>query len=258
MPNFKLQPYHYNDIHRNLQNLLNRRLYAVRQEFPLTRDEVQRMFMSVEVLERISELKNVYNYEGLSTYRYVYLNTPPHDNLLRASMLIFYGKPNFYALNNQYNDCDRMAGGGYTAHFTVDWSHLSEERVSLLVDWIKKEITEHRIKALAETKINEYFNLSPSMWHIMSQWEALTMGFDKDMRQRAIDKPLRSGRYTWHHEPNYRTWFIGNKNYIDYINTMLLSAKVLPEIEVPRVDNMPWGSTVAEVISYTKLDGELV
>jgi len=249
MPNFDLRAHYYN-IKLRLQNICEKRVLAARIDFPLTYDDIQHLVLDVETLELVNKLKNEHKFKTIHSFNTICVRSELRDDITHLPVIQLDNTKGWY-LKEEMERWGRSA-----TVFSVDLNMLQEDKRTAVISWINNNVLERRQKDLVELIVQSYLQtIQPTLWHVICQWNTLSLGFDRELSERAREKPLRKARYRWDYNETTHAWFRDNKKYIEFINQILLGAQVLPSIN--ERDILSKGIS-ASIFSYTKRAGEIV
>jgi len=249
MPNFDIRA-HYYKINRSLQHICEKRIMAARIDFPLTYDDIQHLMLDVETLELVNKLKNEHKFKTIQSFNTIYVRSELRDDITHLPVIQLENTKGWY-LKEEMERWGRSA-----TVFSVDLNMLQEDKRTAVISWINNNVLERRQKDLVELIVQSYLQtIQPTLWHVICQWNTLSLGFDREISERAREKPLRKARYRWDYNSDTLTWYNNNKKYIEFIDSVLLGAQVLPSIN--ERDILSKGIS-ASIYSYTKRAGEIV
>jgi hypothetical protein len=210
-------------ITQGIGYLCDRRIAWVDRDFPLTHDEVQDVVMEPEPLKILRDLKTKHHIKNLPTTSRFYFTPPAHEMMPRLAEVEITCKPDMRIPDY---DCSGL-GVSPVANF----ERLPPERQQLFYTWLHTAVTERRHRNLIKARVTEFLDraLAPSLWHVMVRWPALKLGFDPNTRERAATPPRHPKQYSWDraNDAAYQ-WYSDNKRFMDFIDTLLLDASMLP------------------------------
>lgn len=211
--------------------------------FPLTREEVQSIIVPPTTLELMKCLTNEHNVSSLSKYNDYYFWLPSRDDVPRSAQINIEGWPAFLTNTSHcysYGARNEPQKHRSASSLTADLMQLDQGQVAKLIEWANRAVTARRTVNMIERKVKEYINLEPTLWHILTQFPSLKLGFPFDLKERSSETPRYPRHYGWGSKPEFADWFETNQRYFQVIDYVLLKTSLLPQPQSSRLKISVW------------------
>lgn len=241
MPNYTLTPFTVQGLRDGIKRYLDDYIAEAEREFPLQLAELQRAIVPPATLELIDNLVNEHNFTTLTKFDNVYFRLPEREDIPRPPQIRYWtAQSRIYLRDAQHTigSGEHNEGVRRITNLTLDLTQIDEPTIHRLVEWCNRAVTARRAVNLALDKIKTYTRLNPSLWHILVQWPALKLGFDKNLKSRAADMPRYPRRYGWDSDSNHRMWYEENQKFMPLIDHILMETSLL--VRAPPVTPRAW------------------
>jgi hypothetical protein len=242
MPNWKITDNLKWEVKREVTRLMELRVKAVYQDFPLSHNDIERATTPEWARRNLAELKKAGAESITRTDR---INARlSGEGITRAALVGMHSDKQLYYMYEAQAHW-RYARDEFKKHDTgklpFDLSVLDPETRAKLVTWVNTAVRERRICSGTENLAGVFLSsYCPTLAHMNARWPDLKVVFGKldgNWPQRIRNLPMRElSRWQWPEQYNSeRDWFESNKLRLEAAGQVLAGALFLDrKVEYPK------------------------